>query len=103
MKVPFPARPLRAAIVVAFLVAAEPSAHAFCGFFVGKADASLSNKSSQVIVARNEQKTVISMLNEYRGELAQFALVVPVPVVLQRGQIHVGDRKTFERIDAFTA
>ena len=103
MKVPFPARPLRTAIVVALLVAAAPSAQAFCGFFVGKADATLGNKSSQVIVARNEQKTVISMLNEYRGELAQFALVVPVPVVLQRGQIHVGDRKTFERIDAFTA
>jgi hypothetical protein len=81
----------------------RPSAHAFCGFFVGKADATLGNKSSQVIVARHEQKTVISMLNEYRGELKQFALVVPVPVVLQRGQINVGDRRTFERIDAFTA
>jgi hypothetical protein len=103
MKVPFPARPLRTAIVVALLVSAAPSAHAFCGFFVGKADATLGNKSSQVIVARHEQKTVISMLNEYRGALAQFALVVPVPVVLQRGQINVGDRKTFERIDAFTA
>jgi hypothetical protein len=102
MKVPFPSRPLRA-FVVAALVSAAPSAHAFCGFFVGKADATLGNKSSQVIVARHEQKTVISMLNEYRGELKQFALVVPVPVVLQRGQIHVGDRKTFERIDAFTA
>jgi len=102
MKIPFPTRPLRACIV-AVLLSAAPSAHAFCGFFVGKADASLGNKSSQVIVARHEQKTVISMLNEYRGELKQFALVVPVPVVLQRGQVHVGDRKTFERIDAFTA
>jgi hypothetical protein len=102
MTIPFAARPLRA-LVVALLVSAAPAAEAFCGFFVGKADASLSNKSSQVIVARHEQKTVISMLNEYRGQLSQFALVVPVPVVLQRGQIHVGDRRTFERIDAFTA
>ena len=102
MKVPFRARRLRICLVVAMLVAA-PSAHAFCGFFVGKADASLGNRSSQVIVARHEQKTVISMLNEYRGALSQFALVVPVPVVLERGQINVGDRRTFERIDAFTA
>jgi hypothetical protein len=42
------------------------------------------------------------MLNEYRGELAQFALVAGAGRA-QRGQIHVGDRKTFERIDAFTA
>ena len=96
MKVPFPARPLRTAIVAAFLVAAAPSAHAFCGFFVGKADATLGNKSSQVIVARNEQKTVISMLNEYRGELAQVALVEPLRAVLQPGQIDVKDRKKFD-------
>ena len=102
------ARPLLSAAIAAMLAAAplalaSPDAEAFCGFFVGKADATLGNRSSQVIVARHEQKTVISMLNEYRGALKEFALVVPVPQVLQRGQINVGDRKTFDRIDAFTA
>ena len=102
MKLPFRPRRLHAWLLASLLVAA-PGAEAFCGFFVGKADATLGNKSSQVIVARHEQKTVISMLNEYRGALSQFALVVPVPVVLERGQIHLGDRRTFERIDAFSA
>ena len=102
------ARPLLSAAIAATLAAAPlalaaPDAEAFCGFFVGKADATLGNRSSQVIVARHEQKTVISMLNEYRGALKEFALVVPVPQVLERGQINVGDRKTFDRIDAFTA
>ncbi|MEO8486961.1 MAG: DUF2330 domain-containing protein [Betaproteobacteria bacterium] len=92
-----------AAFVAATLTFVSAGADAFCGFFVGKADAPLGNRSSQVIVARHERKTVISMLNEYRGEPAQFALVVPVPQVLERGQVHVGDRRTFERIDAFTA
>jgi hypothetical protein len=91
------------ALVAAPLVLAPADAQAFCGFFVGKADATLGNRSSQVIVARHEQKTVISMLNEYRGSLKEFALVVPVPQVLERGQVNVGDRRTFERIDAFTA
>ena len=91
------------AILFVALLAAAPAAQAFCGFFVGKADASLGNRSSQVIVARHDGKTVVSMLNEYRGELAQFALVVPVPQVLERGQIRVGDRRTFDRLEAFTA
>ena len=43
------------------------------------------------------------MQNDYQGELTEFALVVPVPVVLEEGQIHVGDPKLFERLDAFTA
>jgi hypothetical protein len=78
-------------------------AHAFCGFYVGKADATLFNDASQVIMVRNEDKTVISMQNDYRGELREFAIVVPVPQVLQRGQINVGDRKIFDRIDAYSA
>ncbi|MGH7806141.1 MAG: DUF2330 domain-containing protein, partial [Candidatus Binatia bacterium] len=48
-------------------------------------------------------KTVISMMNDYEGELAEFALVVPVPEVLNKGQIHIGDRELFRRIDAYSA
>ena len=94
-----PARALVAALALSFTTQAA----AFCGFFVGKADTTLYNKASQVILVREGNRTVISMLNDYRGEPSQFALVVPVPQVLERGQIRVGDRKVFERIDAFTA
>ena len=52
---------------------------------------------------RDGNRTVISMANDYRGELTEFALVVPVPQVLEKGQIHIGERKLFERIDAFSA
>jgi hypothetical protein len=91
----------RACIALLALVVAR--ADAFCGFFVGKADSTLYNKASQVILVRDGERTVISMLNDYRGDPSEFALVVPVPQVLERGQINVGDRRTFERIDAFTA
>lgn len=90
-------------LAAAIWLAAPPEAGAFCGFYVGKADAKLFNRASQVVVARNEDKTVISMMNDYEGELAEFALVVPVPEVLQKGQIHVGDRELFRRIDAYSA
>jgi len=99
---PRPVRLARALAACAALAIA-PHAPAFCGFFVGKADTTLYNKASQVILVREGTRTVISMLNDYQGEPAQFALVVPVPQVLEPGQIRVGDRRTFERIDGFTA
>src|SRR5438552_6250802 len=101
----FPRR-TRVAAAVALIVAlagAAPPASAFCGFYVGKADAKLFNEASQVILARDGNRTVIGMRNDFQGELTDFALVVPVPVVLQKGQIHIGDPKIFERIDAYSA
>ena len=75
----------------------------FCGFFVAKADASLYNSASRVVLVRDENRTVVSMMNDYKGELKDFALVVPVPVVLTRKQINVGESKVFDHLDAFTA
>jgi hypothetical protein len=101
----FPRR-TRVAAAVALIVSlagAAPPASAFCGFYVGKADAKLFNEASQVILARDGNRTVIGMRNDFQGELTDFALVVPVPVVLQKGQIHIGDPKIFERIDAYSA
>jgi hypothetical protein len=43
------------------------------------------------------------MMNDYKGEMKDFALVVFVPVVLQKEQIHVGDSKIFDHIDAYSA
>lgn len=89
--------------VAAFLLAAPVQAHAFCGFYVGKADSSLFNDSSQVILARDGQRTTISMRNDYRGEPTEFALVVPVPVVLKPGDVKVLDQRIFERLDSYSA
>jgi hypothetical protein len=98
-----PLRRFAPALAAIAAVTIATQAAAFCGFFVGKADTTLYNKASQVILVREGTRTVISMLNDYRGEPSQFALVVPVPQVLERGQIRIGDRRTFERIDGFTA
>ena len=94
---------LLAAFAAAIPAAFAPSAQAFCGFFVGKADAGLFNQASQVILARDGTKTTITMLNDYKGELTDFALVVPVPVVLKLDYIRVADKKIFDRIDAYSS
>jgi hypothetical protein len=99
----FVRRPVALAVLALASTFASPPAQPFCGFFVGKADAQLLNKASQVILVRDGNRTVISMLNEYRGELSDFALVVPVPQVLERGQIRIGDRRIFDRIDAWSS
>jgi hypothetical protein len=78
-------------------------AQAFCGFYAGKADASLFNEASQVVVARDGNRTVLSMSNDYKGPLTEFALVVPTPVVLQQGQVRIVDRSVFERLDAYSS
>ena len=86
-----------------FVFVFSNSAQAFCGFYVAKADSSLYNKASQVVIAREGKRTVLSMMNDYQGDLKEFAMVIPVPTVLKKGQINVGDKAMFERIDAFTA
>jgi hypothetical protein len=94
------------AVAVAALLAvvlAPPRASAFCGFYVAKADARLFNQASQVVLVRHEDKTVITMANDFRGDPKEFALVVPVPTILEKGQIRVGDRVLIERLDAYTA
>jgi hypothetical protein len=78
-------------------------AWAFCGFYVAKADTNLYNQASQVVIARNNERTILTMANDYQGEAKDFAIVVPVPVVLQKDQVNVGDPKIIERLDAFSA
>ncbi|WP_425408338.1 DUF2330 domain-containing protein [Hyphococcus sp.] len=76
---------------------------AFCGFYVAKADTKLFNKASKVAIMRDNNRTVITMANDYQGDLKEFAMVIPVPVVLQEEQIHVTDNAIIDHLDAYTS
>ena len=94
----------KSALCALVLAASLPlPAQAFCGFYAGKADANLFNEASQVVMVRDGKRTVISMLNDYKGPLSEFALVVPTPTTLQKGQVRVADKLTFERLDAYSS
>jgi hypothetical protein len=80
-----------------------PTAWAFCGFYVAKADTKLYNQASQVILARDGNRTVLTMANDFQGDVKDFAIVVPVPTVLQKEQVRVAEPKIIERLDAFSA
>ena len=84
-------------------VALTGGAVAFCGFYVAKADTKLFNKASKVAIMRDGERTVITMANDYQGPLTEFAMVVPVPTVLEEGQINVADNALLDHLDAYTA
>lgn len=75
----------------------------FCGFYVAKADANLFNNKSQVILVRDGDRSTITMSNDFRGNVKDFAMVVPVPTVLKEKDIHVLDNSVFKTLDAYSA
>lgn len=88
-------------LVAALCVAAFPqSASAFCGFYVSPKGGPLTNDATQVVLVRDGTRTVLSMQNDYKGPLEDFAMVVPVPVVLREGDVKTLPRDVFQRIDA---
>lgn len=88
---------------LSLILAFAHQASAFCGFYVAKADATLFNKSSQVIMVRDGNITTITMSNDFQGEVKDFAMVVPVPVVLKKEQIKTVNAALFAKTDAATA
>ncbi|MDH3350990.1 MAG: DUF2330 domain-containing protein [Gammaproteobacteria bacterium] len=91
------------ATVTMLTIALATTAQAFCGFYVAKADTSLFNRASQVVLVRDDNRTVITMANDFQGDVKDFAVVVPVPTFIQREQINVADRALIEHLDAYTA
>jgi hypothetical protein len=79
------------------------AATAFCGFYVAKADTKIFNEASQVVLVRDGERTVLTMVNDFKGDPKEFAVVVPVPTFLEREQIHVGDPAVVDHLDAYTS
>lgn len=82
---------------------APASAEAFCGFFVGQVDAALGNRATSVVLMRDGTRTVLSMRNDYSGPPADFAMIVPVPVVLRAGDVKTLPHDIFDRLEQTTA
>src|SRR5262249_29803405 len=81
------------------LAAAPGTARAFCGFYVSNGDTKLTNDATMVVLMREGQRTVLSMQNNYKGPPSDFAMVVPVPVVLQKENVRPLPRESSARVD----
>jgi hypothetical protein len=89
-------------LAIFFILANTTEALAFCGFYVGGADAKLFNEASQVIIAHKDNKTILTMANDFQGAVKDFALVVPVPVAIKREQVNIGSREIIKKLDIFS-
>ncbi|MCA9624055.1 MAG: DUF2330 domain-containing protein [Myxococcales bacterium] len=89
--------------LAAFAWLAPTVAEAFCGFYVAGADTKLFNDATMVVLFRDGTRTVLSMQNDYEGPPEAFALVVPVPVVLEEDQVKTLSDDVFSRVDELGA
>ena len=89
---------------LAALVCLVPTtADAFCGFYVSGADTKLFANATTVVMMRGGTKTVLAMQNAYQGPPENFAMIVPVPVVLQKDDVRTLPRAVFDKIDQLGA
>ena len=96
-------RILGCAALAATMLAGAPRASAFCGFYVGGAGTEMFNNATQVVLMRVGTRTVLSMQNNYQGPPTGFAMVVPVPVVLQEENVKTLPAEVFGKVDAMGA
>jgi len=89
--------------LAAGLALAPGAANAFCGFFVAKGDAQLFNEASKVVMVRDGDRTVLTIVNDFQGDVQDFAMVIPAPTVLKEEQIHVTENSIVDHLDAYTA
>ncbi|MBK9036035.1 MAG: DUF2330 domain-containing protein [Myxococcales bacterium] len=87
------------AATAALAFAAPSAAQAFCGFYVGGGGADLFNNATQVVLMRSGTRTVLAMQNNYQGPPTDFAMVVPVPVVLHEEDVKTLPREVFAKVD----
>jgi MYXO-CTERM domain-containing protein len=85
--------------LIAAAIAISAKADAFCGFYVGGGEAKLFNNATNVVLLRDGIRTVLSMQNNYQGPPENFAMVVPVPVVLQKENVKTLPKALFDRVD----
>ncbi|HEX7842235.1 MAG TPA: DUF2330 domain-containing protein [Kofleriaceae bacterium] len=94
----------RSGIVAAAVALCAPgAAHAFCGFYINGAGGEMFNNATQVVLMRQGTRTVLSMQNNYQGPPSDFAMVVPVPVVLQEADVKTLPKAVFAKVDTMGA
>src|SRR5882762_4404258 len=82
------------------IAAQAGAAHAFCGFYVSGSGEKMFNDATNVVLMRDGTRTVLSMQNDYKGPLDDFAMVIPVPVVLHEKDVKTLPKTVFDHTDS---
>lgn len=67
----------------------------------GRVNARLLNEASKVVIARTGEETVVTMANDYQGELKQFAMVFPIPAIPK--YVRVAKSANLEDVDRLSS
>jgi hypothetical protein len=78
-------------------------AQAFCGTYVGDPGATLTNDASQVVIARYDQTTVLTVIMDYTGSAGDFGILLPIPEVVTADQVGSIDRRLLTWLADFSA
>ncbi len=90
-------------LCTALVVCAPRVADAFCGFYVSPGNDQLTADATQVVLMRKGTRTVLSMQNNYKGPASEFAMVIPVPVVLKKSDVKTLPKSVFDNVERMGA
>lgn len=85
-----------------FGVLAPAGASAFCGLYVAEEGKTIENHASQVIWARYDGITTITIGADFTGDASSFGLLVPVPEGLGQDDVSVVEPAVFDELEAYT-
>jgi len=89
------------AVLLSLLVSTP--AHAFCGAYAGSAGTDIYNSVSEVAIVRQGNRTTLSVANDVEGAAgSSFAMLIPVPEVLDEADVNVLDPDDFAILDGYT-
>ena len=92
---------MRPLILGALALMAPLASHAFCGTYVGEPGAELTSGASQVVLARQGTRTTLTLANDVEASVKDFAIVIPVPEVLDEDDVRVVDASFIDQIQRY--
>lgn len=106
--------PLAVLAFAAVALASPSTARAMCGAMLVKlpprpppgvvaASARITNQATKVVLVRDGDKTVVTMSNDFDGDVLEFGLVVPVPSVVTKADVKLLEARVFDALEAATA
>ncbi|MEL6342124.1 MAG: DUF2330 domain-containing protein [Myxococcota bacterium] len=94
---------MKRAFIVAMLLLCPAIAGAFCGVYVGGAGTEIYNRVSQVAFVRIGDRTTLTLFNDVIGDTRDFALLIPVPEIIEESDLHTVSKDLFGQLDAYSS
>lgn len=89
-------------ILILMVFTMIPFLQSFCGFYVSTGNSKIFNQASEVILVRDGKKNTVTMNSDFKGDVKDFAIVIPVPTVLKENDIKVVKKDIFNKLNQYS-